>query len=146
MALPTGSGSETLQSHLFQDVNGNQPLIYGVQHHVYTIKTIIVYCQVLSATANNAFFLYKGHDGHAGGSGATMLLSKFNLQVGETFVWSDVFSFNGVEPSGTNAFSASEQIAIAAQTGSAVQELQFGVDSASDEYDVLITYIDQDWT
>jgi hypothetical protein len=146
MALPTGSGSETLQSHLFRQVNGNQPLIYGVQHHVYTVKTVIVHCIALSATVNNGFLLCKGHDGHDGASGSQMFLSKFNLQVGQTFVWSDVFSFNGVEPSGTNAFSASEQIAIAGQTGSAVQEFQFGVDSASDTYDILITYIDQDWS
>ena len=51
-----------------------------------------------------------------------------------------------MEPTGTNVLSASEQIAIAAQSGSAVQELQFDCTDAGDVYDVYVTYIDQDWT
>ena len=42
MAVPTGSGTETLHSHWFEDVDNMQTLIYGAQHHVYTVKRIII--------------------------------------------------------------------------------------------------------
>jgi hypothetical protein len=75
-----------------------------------------------------------------------MRIQKVNLQAGETFVWNDKFSFNGVEPTGTAVLSASEQVAIAAQSGSAVQELQFTMTHATDSYMIVCTYLDQDWT
>ena len=146
MALPTGSGTETVHSHLFENVDASQTLIFGVQHHVYTVLSIIAYCNVLNATTDFGYIMFKGHDGHAGASGATMTLARFNIQVGETYVWSDKFSFNGVEPTGANNFTAAEQIAIAAQSGSAVQEIKFSITDATDDFDVLVTYLDQDWT
>ena len=146
MAVPTGSGTETLHSHFFQDVDADQTLIFGVQHHVYTILSIIVYANVLNATADYGYLKFIGHDGHAGAAGATMYMARFNIQVGETYVWNDKFSFNGVEPSGTNVLSASEQIAIAAQGGSNVQKINFDMTHAGDDYDVICTYLDQDWT
>ena len=150
MAVPTGSGTETLHSHLFHDVDnaggGRQTLIFGVVHHVYTVMSIIVYCNVLNATADFGYLMVEGHDGHAGATATEMFFAKFNIQVGETYVWNDKFSFNGVEPTGTNVLSASEQIAIAAQSGSAVQELKFSCTHATDDYDILVTYLDQDWT
>jgi len=146
MAVPTGSGTETLHSHMFQDADANQPLIYGVQHHIYTVLSVVVYCNALNATTDNGFILYHGHDCHAGASQATMFLAQFNIQVKETYVWNDKFSFNGTEPSGTNVLSAAEQILIAAQGTTTVQELQFGVDNVGDDFDVICTYLDQDWT
>jgi len=146
MAVPTGSGTETVHSHFFQDVDAITNLILGVQHHVYTVMSIIVHCNVLNATTDFGFLYFLGHDGHAGASGVTMTFARFNIQVGETYVWNDKFSFNGVEPSGTDNFSASQQIAIAGQTGSAVQEIKMGQTSATDDFDVLVTYLDQDWT
>jgi len=147
MALPTGSGTETIHSHSFNDVDAaQQKLIIGIKHHVYTVMSMIVYCWVLNATTDKAHIYFKGHDGHAGVSGAIMILARFNIQVGETYVWNDKFSFNGAEPTGTNVFSASEQIAIAAQSGSVVQEIQFDMASTVDDFDVIVTYLDQDWT
>ena len=146
MALPTGSGTETLHSHFFYDCDGAQTLIFGVQHHVYTVLNIIVCCRILNATSDLFYLNFHGHDAHAGASASTGRILAENIQAGETFVWNDKFSFNGVEPTGTNVLSASEQIAIAAQSGSAVQELQFDCSDATDAFDVSITYIDQDWT
>ena len=146
MAVPTGSGTETLHSHLFENVDATQTLIYGLQHHVYTVLSIIVYCNALNATTDIGNILMKGHDGHAGASGVLMHLAKFNIQPTETYVWNDKFSFNGVEPTGTAVLSAAEQIVIAAQSGSAVQELQFQQTNASDDFDITVTYLDQDWT
>ena len=147
MAVPTGSGTETLHSHFFENVDGDQTLIFGVQHHVYTVLSIIIYCQVLNATTDFGYLEVVGYEAHdTSGSGSTMRFARFNPQVGETYVWNDKFSFNGYEPSGTNVFSAAEQILIAAQGGSAAQEVKFGQTSAVDDFDITITYLDQDWT
>ena len=150
MAVPTGSGTETLHSHFFEDVDATQTLIYGVQHHVYTVLSIIVYCEVLNATTDFGYLQLKTYDNHsASGTGSTMIFARFNPQVGETYVWNDKFSFNGYEPSGTAVMSAAVQILNAAQGGSADAELQFTMTSADgggQNYDVHITYLDQDWT
>ena len=147
MAVPTGSGTETLHSHFFEDVDATQTLIYGVQHHVYTVLSIIVYCEVLNATTDFGYLQLKTYDNHsASGTGSTMIFARFNPQVGETYVWNDKFSFNGYEPSGTAVMSAAVQILNAAQGGSADAELIFDVTHATDDYDVLVSYIDQDWS
>ena len=145
MAVPTGSGTETLHSHLFSDVDANQDLIFGVQHHVYTVLSILCYCGALNATTDVLQLQLKGHDGHGGGSDQTIRFAQFNIQVGETAVWNDKFIFNGYEPSGTNVLDASEQIAIAAQGGS-IQKLQCDLSHATDDYDLIVSYLDQDWT
>ncbi len=147
MALPTGSGTETLHSHFFQDVDGGpQTLIFGVQHHVYTVISIIVYCNALNATTDFGYLDLKTYDNYAGSSGNTMRLARFNIQVGETYVWNDKFSFNGYEPSGTAVLSAAVQILNAAQGGSADAELQLTQTHSVDDFDVLVTYLDQDWS
>ena len=72
-----------------------------------------------------------------------------NIQVGETYVWNDKFSFFGVEPtgiSGTGPTADAYQEALAAQGGSARQAFQFLVTDAADNYDVTCTYLDQDWS
>lgn len=99
MALPTGSGTETIHSHLFEDVDATQTLIQGAQYHVYTVLSIIVKCHVLNATTDKAHINLVGYDAHAGSSGgasgSTMQIASFNIQAGETYVWNDKFAFNG---------------------------------------------------
>ena len=146
MAVPTGSGTETLHSALFHDVDNLQVLILGVQYHVYTVMSIIVYANVLNATTDVGTIGLVAHDGHAGSTTANIRIARFNIQVDESFVWNDKFSFNGAEPTGTNVFSAAEQIAIAAQSGSATQKLEVSPTHVDDDYDVFVTYLDQDWT
>jgi len=150
MAVPTGSGTETLHSHFFEDVDSLQTLIYGVQHHIYTVLSVIVYCNALDATTDFGYLQIKTYDNHSSsGTGSTMILARFNPQVGETYVWNDKFSFNGYEPSGTAVMSPAVQILNAAQGGTADAEFQFTMTSADgggQDYDVGITYIDQDWS
>ena len=149
MAVPTGGGTETLHSHWFSDVDAAQTLIFGVQHHVYTVKSIIIHCNALDLTSDQGFLQIKTYDNYGGASGVTMLFATFNIQVGETYVWNDVFSFNGYEPSGTAVMSSAVQILNAAQGGSADAELQFTMTSADgggQDYDIGITYIDQDFS
>ena len=146
MALPTGSGTETLHSHCFADVDAAQTLIFGVQHHVYTVLSFICHCNALNATTDEGRLELKHYDNHAGTSGATIAIADFNIQVKETFIWNDKFSFNGYEPSGTAVMAAAVQIANAAQAGSADAELYFDMTSAADDYDIIVSYLDQDWT
>jgi hypothetical protein len=146
MAVPTGGGTETLHSHLFMNVDAAQTLIYGVQHHVYTVKSIIVYCNVLNATTDFGYIQLKGYNNHEGASGDNMGVARFNIQVGETYVWNDVFSFNGCEPSGTAVMSAAVQILNAAQGTTTDAELIFDQTSAVDDFDIIVTYIDQDFS
>ena len=146
MAVPTGSGTETLHSHMFEDVDGAQNLIVGVQHHVYTVLSVIVWAEVLNSTADFGYLRMVGYDNHGGASAQEVYMAKFNIQVGETYVWNDKFSFNGYEPTGTAVLSAAVQILNAAQGGSADAELQFTQTHAGDDYDILVTYLDQDWT
>ena len=147
MAVPTGSGTETLHSHLFENVDGDQTLIFGLQHHVYTVLSIVVYCEVLNATTDFGYLQLKGYEAHdTSGSGSTISLARFNIQVGETYVWNDKFSFNGTEPSGTAVLTAAVQLLIAAQGTATVQELQFSCTHATDDYNVNVTYLDQDWS
>ena len=147
MAVPTGSGTETLHSHLFEDVDALQTLIFGLQHHVYTVLSVMVYCNVLNATTDFGYLQLKGYEAHAtSGSASTMRFARFNIQVGETYVWNDKFSFNGYEPSGTAVMSAAVQILIAAQGGGSEQQLQFTMTSAVDDYNIHVTYLDQDWS
>ena len=147
MAVPTGSGTETLHSHLFENVDATQTLIFGLQHHVYTVLSIIVYCEVLNATTDFGYLQLKGYEAHdTSGSGSTMRFARFNIQVGETYVWNDKFSFNGTEPSGTAVLTAAVQLLIAAQGTATVQELQFTMTHATDDYNIHVTYLDQDWS
>ena len=147
MAVPTGSGTETLHSHLFENVDATQTLIFGLQHHVYTVLSIIVYCEVLNATTDFGYLQLKGYEAHAtSGSGSTMIFARFNIQVGETYVWNDKFSFNGTEPSGTAVLTAAVQLLIAAQGTATVQELNFTCTNSADDYNITVTYLDQDWS
>jgi hypothetical protein len=149
MAVPTGSGTETIHAHSFEDVDNVQTLIFGVQHHVYTVLSIIVFCRALDATTDFGYLDLKTYDNHGGGVGQTMRIAQFNIQVGETYVWNDKFSFNGCEPDSTAVFSAALQLLNAAQGTTTDAELQFTMTSADgggQNYDVHVTYLDQDWT
>lgn len=150
MAVPTGSNTETLHGHPFRDVDNLQTLIFGVQHHIYTVLSIIVNATALDATTDQGFIQFVGYELHSGsGTATTLTLAKFNIQVGETYVWNDKFSFNGTEPNTTNALNATVQALCAAQGTATVQKLNFDCTSSDDggqSYDILCTYLDQDWT
>lgn len=152
MAVPTGSGTETLHAHHFEDVDALQALILGVQHHVYTVLSTIVHCNALDATTDKGYLQILGYDSHEGTSAQTMLIATFNIQVGETYVWNDKFCFNGTEPSdfASGGFdAAADQLALAAMGTSTAQAYQFTMTSADgggQDYDVHVSYLDQDWT
>ena len=141
MAVPTGSGTETVHSGLFEDIISTPfDLITGVQHHVYTVLSVIVCCRAVHASANQITFKLVGYDSKAGASGENIILALWDGVLNETFVFNDKFSFNGYEP------DANTQIARAAQAGSAAQKLQISTEDSSCKIDVAVTYIDQDFS
>ena len=148
MAVPTGSGTEVLKAHSFDDVTAVLPLIIGVQHHTYTVLSYISYCIAINAAADFGIIQLLGNGNFAGGTGHTMVIARYNPAVGDTYVWNDKFSFFGAEPSAyTEPLStAAEQVAIAAQGSAVVQYYQMGATHAGDDFDVTVTFLDQDWT
>ena len=149
MALSVAAGTETLHGYSFGLLDGTQDLIFGAQHHIYTVLSIIAYCRAIGTAGDTATIQILGNNNHVTGTAQTMIIAKYVCVATETFVWNDKFSFNGYEPSGTAVLSAAVQILNAAQGGSAVQELQFDMTSSDDggqDYNIMTTYLDQDWT
>jgi len=149
MAVPVGSGYETVHGHHFEDCDNNQALILGLQHHVYTVTLININCQAVDSIYDCAEIKFIGYDAHGGGSAQTMMLVRTNLEVNQTYVWNHKFSFNGCEPNSTDALDAASQILIAAQGTSTQQSLNFDCTSSDDggqNYDVMVSYIDQNFS
>jgi len=149
MALPTGPGTETLHSHLFEDFDttSQYTILHGVQHHVYTILNITVHC--VAKTGNYFYLRVLGYDSYRAESGQGMQFAKQNISAHDTWVFNDKIVINGGEPTdfaNATAFEADDQIAVAAQAVSTSQKIQFLTDNAADNYSVFISYIDQDWT
>ena len=67
------------------------------------------------------------------------------MSVPHTFVLNDKFSFNGHEPTDFTGpvDDAAKQNAIADQGSSVAQKLQIVSENASDNFNVVCTYIDQ---
>ena len=149
MAIARGAGSEIIRTAHFEDVDALQALIVGEQHHIYTVLSIIVCARALDATTDTAHCYLLGYDSHAGASAQNIHIFTQNIQVDQTFVWNDKFSFNGAEPadfaSGGLTVTA-DQDKLADQGTSTAQKLMFTCTSADDggqDFDVHITYIDQ---
>ena len=147
MAIARGAGTEIIRSGHFEHVPGaaDYNLIVGVQHHIYTVLSIIVYCDTLNAATDNIQILLRGYDSFAGTTAQANRMIKQVVPAGETFVFNDKFSFMGYEPTDFTGplTTAAQQDAIADQGSSVAQKLQFSASSASSYYDVTVTYIDQ---
>ena len=148
MAIVRSAGTEIIRSASFEDVDNGQELIIGEQHHIYTVLSVIVYCHALDAVTDNFSLYLRTFDAHGGASAQDIYIVTHSLQVNETYVWNDKFSFNGYEPTGVSSImnTTTEQDAIADQGGSVAQKLMFDMTSSDDggqNYDVHITYIDQ---
>jgi len=146
MAISRGAGTEIIRSASFYDLAAatNTKLIIGVQHHIYTVLSVIIYSRA-SYTPFNVELHLTGYDSDNGTSAQDMRIFKNSIQTEETFVWNDKFSFNGYEPvdfSGAMDSSA-DQDAIADQGSSVAQYLWLETGSASDALNCFITYIDQ---
>ena len=149
MALPTGSGTETIHAHHFEDVDILQNIIIGVQHHTYTTLCVIAYCNALDASTDRFTLQLLGYDSHSGASAQTLVIADGNIITGQSWVYAERFVFFGCEPSGTAALTDAHQLLIAAQGTTTAQNLQFTMTSADgggQDFDVHCSYLDQDWS
>jgi len=150
MAVPTGSGTEVLKAHSFEDINALlTDLIIGVQHHTYTVLSYISHCTSVGSASDVGILQIRGYDAFGGTTDQVIKIATYNLGALETFVWNDRFSFFGAEPANfTGPLStAAEQVAITAQGSTPVaQTLEHSATDTAAIYDVHVTFIDQDWT
>ena len=145
MAIVRSAGTEIIRTASFEDVvNSSQKLIVGVQHHIYTVLSLICYCEQRSGT-ESGYLRLVGYDAVGGTTAQTIQMAKISVPAGETFVWNDKFSFNGFEPTDFSGpmDDATKQDAIADQGSSVSQYLAFLTDSSNTAYDIVVTYIDQ---
>ena len=146
MAIDRGAGTEIIRSIHLEAVAGTteKPLIYGVQHHIYTVLSISAY--KVGGTAGNWLTCFlTGYDANAGETAQINYIFRQDMSNEETFVWNDKFSFNGHEPVDFTGpvDSVVKQDAIADQGSSVAQILYIDSQDAGDTFDVTCTYIDQ---
>ena len=147
MAIAKGAGTEIIRTAWFEDIDSTATkLIVGVQHHIYTVLSIIINVGSTQAAGTNRFYLaLNAYDAKEGTSNQQMVLLKWIMVGNDTFVWNDKFSFNGYEPVNFTGpmDNATKQDAIADQGSSVAQYLQCNTTHASDNVELGITYIDQ---
>ena len=147
MALSVAAGTETLHAYSLDDVDATQDLIFGAQHHIYTVLSTFVYSVSIGTAGDTYQLAIVGHDHHAGAdsNASIMIIAKVVAVAGETFILNDKFSFNGfegaayTEPLSTNA----EQLIIAAQGSAVPQRYQYVPLDADVDCDIHVTFIDQ---
>ena len=126
MAIPSGSGTEVLKSVGLEQVTDTDAYaITGVQYHIYTVLSISIYANTLDKDMLAYLYMYDSF-----GTAANQYINLFrtgDMAAGATFVYNDKFSFHGFGSNG------------------ATQRLGF-VGDASANFDILVTYIDSDWT
>ena len=147
MAIARGPGTEIIRNIHLEDVEQTiRPLIIGVQHHIYTVINITVMAVTLN-DSGDAFtcFFNNTYDAFAGTSAQFFYIFRQEMNLNQTFVWSDKFSFMGTEPTDFTATidSVAKMDAIADQATTTSQQLQCDAEHPSDRFDVTCTYIDQ---
>ena len=147
MAIARGAGTEIIRSAHFEDCDSTeQILIFGDQHHIYTVLSVIIYCDN-KVTDTTFFNLYiEGYDSKTGDSQQDIMIARQNIPEVSTFVWENKFSFNGTEPTdfGSPPLSTvAEQDLIADQATATAQKLCFTGNDADDRYEITVTFIDQ---
>ena len=147
MAIARGAGTEIIRSIWAEDVDSSAStvLVFGVQHHIYTILNITAHAISVATDRNWILCFMKNWDSKGGTSAQEHSIFKQDMSAQETFVWNDKFSFNGYEPTGISGEmnTAAEQDAIADQGGSVANILYIQAEAATDNFEVSCTYIDQ---
>jgi len=146
MAISRGAGTEIIRSiHLEAVADTAKPLIFGVQHHIYTVLSVVCFAQALNAATDYITMFLQGYDANAGTTDEPIFIFQQDMQVAQTFVWNDKFSFNGHEPTdfAGPVDDAAKQDAIADQGSRVAQTLFIDAEHSSDNIDVMCTFIDQ---
>ena len=146
MAISRGAGTEIIRSIHLEDVNDTaRPLIVGEQHHIYTVLSIIVMAYTVQAAGNYTKCYLQGYDSLGGTTDESHYIFSQDMQSQQTYVFNDKFSFNGFEPTDFAGplDNATKQNAIADQGSSVAQKLSCETSHASDSFEMIITFIDQ---
>ena len=146
MAIARGAGTEIIRSAHFEDIDSTaRALIYGVQHHVYTVLSVIMYANAVNAAGDFGQLYLLGYDTTAGTTAQNIYILNHDFNLYDTFVWNDKFSFNGYEPTDFTGplDSVAKQDAIADQGSSVPQQLVAVAEHASDSFEIHVTFIDQ---
>ena len=146
MAIARGAGTEIIRSIHLEDVDSTaKAMIIGVQHHIYTVLSILAYAVAVNADTDWVTCYLVGYDGTAGTTAQDIVIFKNDMSVEQTFVWNDKFRFNGYEPTDFTGPTddATKQDAIADQGSSVAQKLYIQGEHASDDFEVTCTFLDQ---
>ena len=149
MAIARGAGTEIIRTAMFKDIDSTSApgsrLIVGEKHHIYTVLSVAIMCAAVQAAGNQIQFFIRGYDAEAGTSGQDHKLFRWRGVDNDTFVWNDKFSFNGYEPINFTGpmDSVAKQNAIADQGSDVAQYIHCVTTHADDNYQIVITYIDQ---
>ena len=146
MAIARGAGTEIIRTAHFGTVDSTATqMIIGVQHHIYTVLSIVVMATSVQANGNWIDVYFDAFDSKGAASGADIKIFRQAMDGQETFVWNDKFSFAGCEPTGFSGTlsTVAEQDALADQGTTTAQILWVASLHADDNFDVSITYIDQ---
>ena len=122
MAIARGAGTEIIRTVMLDDLDSTTTkLIVGVQHHIYTVLSIIFHAATWQAAGNYCRVALRGYDSKGGTTASEIIIFQENLNAGQTFVWNDKFVITGNK------------------------KLMFESGNAAN-IDVICSYIDQDWT
>jgi len=146
MAIARGAGTEIIRTTMVEGLtDGVDVLVFGEQHHIYTILSIIVQAQALNASGDYVHCFLTGYETKVSEGAQDIYIFQQDMIVGQTFIWNDKFSFMGTEPTdfGSGLDSVAKQNAIADQATSTPQKLKIVAEHASDNFDIICTFIDQ---
>ena len=146
MAIARGAGTEIIRSGWFEIVDSTVSiLIFGVQHHIYTVLNLNVYCVSKQAVGNRFYLRQVGYDFTTGSGGGDIRILDQDIAALETFNFDDKFAFTGGRPTDwTGAMNGvDDQDAAADQGDSTATRLECYTTHADDSYNVSITYLDQ---
>ncbi len=146
MAIARGAGTEIIRTIHADDIDSTVTnLIVGIQHHVYTVLSIVFHTATWQAADNYVKCYLQAYDSKVGATNQEIIIFQQDMSVQQTYVWNDKFSFNGTEPTDfTGPLStAAMQDAIADQGSAVSQQLRIVTEHADDAGHVTVTYIDQ---
>ncbi len=148
MAISRGAGTEILRCYAGDDLDSSSRIIIkGVQHHIYTVLNITVYAAAIQSAGNHCSCFLYGYDSIGGTANASVTIFRQNMQLYQTFVWNDKFSFYGGQPVDFTGplSSAAHQNALADQNEASATAQQLYIDTAhaDDNFHVTCTFIDQ---
>jgi len=116
MAIPSGSGTEVLKVNRYQAISSETIVFQGLANHIYTILSMII---VNTDGANTREIYLTLYDGTTGDN-LHRIIFAFPVSAAGTYVFNDKFVISG--------------------------SYNMRLSSASGDADIMISYIDQDWT